>query len=553
MGALAGCCHLPELSTELCSAPGAPPSAGQLLIDIHAHVYNGGDLQIAKFFELAGDALDHNLALLAKELGAILQLLTWTLSPSADCEFALLKDLKCNRIPAMNHVSALREGAYNVARAELLKAVERFDAAKISSEQAPYFKFSPRARKEINALAKLDYRMYENGRSARITSKSMLPLQKTMTTLIDFVVQHFNFRFVNAIDYFDKYQESSKEAPDLIVTSLLDLDWPLAKGRATPSSIPKQIEVMERISVLTGGRVHSFAPFCPMREVITRDPKGGEGESLTWVKDAVRNRGFIGVKLYPPMGFAIYGNEELEAKYPDFWHKRWLPKRAWQGGFGHELDKALRNLYGWCIEENVPVMAHTSPSCYTDPAFRLLGGAEYWQKAFDKCHGLRANFGHFGGDHDIKKRAPKFIKLMADEVRGKHAYADNGYFFDAVDHESKLREALIGVLKGNPVAGERLMYGSDWQMIIMENYWGDYLQACRHMIQKIESALRQPDSVEWKGFEQNFFGANAARYLGLEPPSDDRPNNLSRLCDFYRRNQVPEPAWMTKLGRTAKA
>src|ERR1700757_633586 len=61
------------------------------------------------------------------------------------------------------------------------------------------------------------------------------------------------------------------------------------------------------------GRVHGFVPFCPFREALT-SKDGRPGESMQLVMSAIDQYGFIGVKLYPPMGFAAWNNVGVEAK-----------------------------------------------------------------------------------------------------------------------------------------------------------------------------------------------------------------------------------------------
>jgi hypothetical protein len=74
-------------------------------------------------------------------------------------------------------------------------------------------------------------------------------------------------------------------------------------------------------SVLTGGRVHAFAPFDPMKQAgFPSQP------SLRLIQDAVQNWGFLGVKLCLTIGFAPFGNAEIHRKWPDFWRKDFLPQ-----------------------------------------------------------------------------------------------------------------------------------------------------------------------------------------------------------------------------------
>src|SRR5215469_17122948 len=98
--------------------------------------------------------------------------------------------------------------------------------------------------------------------------------------------------------------------------------------------------------------------------------------SLQLVKDAVLNHGFIGVKLYPPMGFAPLGNVTLGGT---FWNQAWIPRPLHRSDMGARLDQALTELYSWCQTNGVPVMAHTSPTNGPSKSFEGLTKARYWR------------------------------------------------------------------------------------------------------------------------------------------------------------------------------
>ena len=63
-------------------------------------------------------------------------------------------------------------------------------------------------------------------------------------------------------------------------------------------------------------------------------------------------RGFLGVKLYSPMGFKPMGNAAQDVTFPAYASQS-------EPGFGAALDKALDALYAWCEANEVPILAHT--------------------------------------------------------------------------------------------------------------------------------------------------------------------------------------------------
>ena len=91
---------------------------------------------------------------------------------------------------------------------------------------------------------------------------------------------------------------------------------------------------MEQIAIVSGGRVHGFAPFDPLRHIVT---KGASFDMVT--ESAVMKQGCVGVKIYPPMGFAAYGNKYVK---PNPWAGcAGLPAVAYEPNFGQKLDDAM--------------------------------------------------------------------------------------------------------------------------------------------------------------------------------------------------------------------
>ncbi len=92
----------------------------------------------------------------------------------------------------------------------------------------------------------------------------------------------------------------------------------------------------------------------------------------------------IGIKLYPPLGFNPCP-ENLPATYYEF--------------------------YKWCIENDLPLTVHCQESSYcVNAEERAKCNANThprnWQRLLEKhseLRGLRINFGHFGGERQLKK------------------------------------------------------------------------------------------------------------------------------------------------------
>jgi predicted TIM-barrel fold metal-dependent hydrolase len=354
---------------------------------------------------------------------------------------------------------------------------------------------------------------------------------------------HFNHRHVNAIDYFTTYSKGSARKIDLVVPSMVDYDWWLARGKATPTSLSDQVDVMSQVSVLLGGRVHGFVSFCPFREAETLDSRG-VGDGMKLVKRAIEAGGFIGVKLYPPMGFAPWGNAGKAV-----WQgKPSLPSAASNPDFGKRLDAAMHSLFTFCVANDVPVMAHTNHSNGPYDEFKLLAGSSYWKLALDKFPGLSVNFGHFGDtdpeDHAGERTLP-FIQLMSRAAgsAGANAFADSSYFAGALLNQGKMRDLLRSIYVANDrIMLSRLMYGTDWTMVLTQKNVERYLSDFMDVMRRVEQA--EPDiRARQTTLSDAFFGLNAVEYLGLRKGRGNR----RRLEAFYARNRLAEPDWMKKV------
>jgi hypothetical protein len=180
-------------------------------------------------------------------------------------------------------------------------------------------------------------------------------------------------------------------------------------------SLEDQVDVMARIARRKDGpRVHGFVGFDPLRQALydhhRRSP--GERDPMAVMRRAIEvnhvvignstktTGGFVGVKLYPPMGFRPIDNKRLpDANFNEPAYLR-SPDTGLGSGIGSKLDAALSKLYTWCSANNVPVMAHTSHSFGPTTAYEDRADPFFWtnvlkQDAFPRLRINLAHFGHF--------------------------------------------------------------------------------------------------------------------------------------------------------------
>jgi predicted TIM-barrel fold metal-dependent hydrolase len=305
------------------------------------------------------------------------------------------------------------------------------------------------------------------------------------------------------------------------------------------------IDLMSLISAIPGSyAVHGWVPYCPWRHFTDRD-------HFPRVMDAVMSGGFIGVKMYPVMGYYPFGNKDGAARGDNY-----PLKLRRESHFGRRLDDSLNTLYGWCESNGVPVLAHCSYTMYPDqprgckadhPTSKtcpgVRAGPHGWKRVLEQHPGLRIDIGHIGGPWNIPdNKMPKppgrpwterMIELL--DVRDySYASADLSDYADILRRTSAEQQEDDDIMKVmNPMLAShdqtrhRIMYGTDWAMMA-RNFPSDkdYYPAMRQ---------RAPNELGLSGQEvDGFFGANAARLVGLAAVNGIKPQTRQRLESFYR-------------------
>jgi predicted TIM-barrel fold metal-dependent hydrolase len=530
----------------VCEIPPAGPPPAELpalTIDVHCHFFNGSDLQVEKFFDLVTLP---NLGLLGSVLRAfsgLVQSIFWSDAPTGREELRALKD-----------TPACPKGELKLSEKDL----ESFAAR---NRHRPHSVPSHTRSQLFSACAVTPPPGgNEDLRVCTLSETETSPSTRTAAGGLEYFKQNFQYRFVSFQEYLATFKAAGRPL-DLMLANLVDYDWWLSKGHPTQTRLPRQVEVMEEISVLSKGRVHAFVPFDPLKEVAYRAGRGHRtGSSLKLAQEAVQSRGCIGVKLYPPMGFAPYGNASIPC--PDFWKRPWLPH--WLDGsitypdeprsrsLGQRLDDALDCLYEWCTKEDVPITAHTTMSNGPISKFEYLAGSYYWAKALSKWPGLRINFGHLGDFSDPEKLpgcldSDHLIELMQDREKHPHVHADASYFQHILmedKNKEKLEERIRSHYQtcGDPLP-RCLMYGTDWSLLLNEGDVSQYLADFIQLFAKMEKDHTcAPD-----GASRRFFGYNAVEWMGLRRGEPAR----RRLEAFYQSHGLDpvadRPTWMNKV------
>jgi hypothetical protein len=110
----------------------------------------------------------------------------------------------------------------------------------------------------------------------------------------------------------EKLIEANDRRAILVTPALVDFAKWLDADEKLLTPVAKQAAIMERLSRERTPDIpplHGFVPFDPLRQAIHVKTGGAAAASpLSIVQKAVLQQGFIGVKLYPPMGFRPTNN-----------------------------------------------------------------------------------------------------------------------------------------------------------------------------------------------------------------------------------------------------
>jgi predicted TIM-barrel fold metal-dependent hydrolase len=253
-------------------------------------------------------------------------------------------------------------------------------------------------------------------------------------------------------------------------------------------------------------------------------PPTAASPALELVRYAIESAGFLGVKLYPPVGFAPLDNLHLRSRLP----------------FAERLDEALSALYAYCQAAEVPITTHASAANEYGLGLHTLVAPERWRPVLERYPTLRLNFGHFGHDYGVEDRgAPKetatawIYQAAALIERYPNVYADlsnSPLVYDPV-YATRLLGLLGDVIARYPKVKRRLMYGSDWWLSRLDPEADTAVGKFRATFARLFDA----------GGVGEVMGGNALRFLGfLDDAGQPRSGPAAaRLRRFYGGAALP--------------
>jgi predicted TIM-barrel fold metal-dependent hydrolase len=331
---------------------------------------------------------------------------------------------------------------------------------------------------------------------------------------------------------------------DLYVPLMIDYEYWFK--HSSDNDIKDQIDLIYKNVILPHkGKIHPFAPYCPTRELAFKHKRhnpDGELEtegSLALVKDAIENKGFIGVKLYNSLGYKPFNNNTVD----DEQRRVRIRNENMQYLFdGDKYDEVLSELYDYCVENEIPITTHCTMygiESYPDASFDF-GKAIFWRNVLDqkKYKNLHLNLAHFGwyppeGFHgkigwvkDICEMLDDYHYLFTDVAC--HPVVLKKYF-------NKFKSDYKEMCSTFSIVKERLLFGTDWHIL-------KRLKNFKEFKNKYIEILTDEDLFSSEEIE-NFLGGNALKFLGLYKGS----KNFERLKRFYKKANINPPKWFNSI------
>ncbi len=474
--------------------------------DAHAHFFNATDMQAGSYLvgPVANEAgLSSDFRELIRFAGEVIDLIARLIAPSASAEFSHLRSLYPDLENLSNQDDRLRFLDDEIDDHDKEHSGKVFNALKRRGFVKEFDTYIERtagkkAAGQFQLSGELIYKTVSDNRDeydalvGELESGS-IDIVREALALIEFIYQMLTYRLFNIRKFQKAFSVRSKlTRVDSVADVLVDFDKWLGRCEAY-SRMQDQITLHSELARITGNFVVPIAAYNPWTAI-----EDG-GEQLSMIETAIRSGGFRGVKIYPTVGYFPLGNSK-PGVYPnvDFEHPNL-----------EQLDTSLTKLFELCIECDVPVIAHGNHSMATLDEFYEMAGPKGWRHVVEAASldGLKINVGHFGGDH-VDESGNRWSKQFVDLMkRSEGLHGDLG-FWDALADGERIGEfvRIANQPLGNGQrAADRIMYGSDWLMLLTDPDWRSYAD---RMYENLVGEIEADDIV--KIFQSNvqlFYGA----------------------------------------------
>lgn len=534
--ALPGCASRPVLQDR-------PPTGH--LIDAHCHLFNGTDLPITTFLtRLALPRYDDPDCDLNPDT---LRSLTVEDPTFVESLIELIVDLLLDGAPTAQEERALLEGDHTTTEASEKRRVLTRTERKLSDflDGTTADADTPRALRD----ASLREALWQEAKAAAADGPRALSTRDAATALVS--SHRLGGRIIRWVMLFFRSRQSLAQElvrmgnswgrpPLMLVPMLVDYAHWLGQTTRKGSSFFDQIAVYGALCRRSPVPIHGMVPFDPLRSVFWTEGRHDrfdtpEFDPLTLAEEALTRHGFLGLKLYPPMGFRATGNETDDTRYPKAVTKALdLPEDA----LGPALNAAMTRAFDFCLHHDAPMLAHANNSLSAGPGYGRRADPWFWIRALEDRPALRICLAH-GGGFCWASKAPglpagqtSWEWAVGDHIRANpasHLYMDISYFSEALESGSRTRyitDQLKAWIHHCDPDVRHLLFGTDWIMLDKEAKSPGYgLKVMEFLTQACGLTQAQLDRVMWQ---------NAMRFLGL-----DSGKTRDRLLAFYNGRHPP--------------
>lgn len=247
---------------------------------------------------------------------------------------------------------------------------------------------------------------------------------------------------------------------------VLSIDMDKMEGGKLINNYDTQISDLRRVKMIFPSQVLPF---------ISIDPRKDYSPNLyKYLENIFKSHGFIGIKLYPALGF-----------YP--------------------FDPALEELYSFAVNNNVPIMVHCTkggiyyqgklkqehiyPNSFIDgdkhdfsqsTSFKMkdfknnFTNPTHWEEVLKKFKSLKLCFAHFGGSSQIlasrntnattENNFYLKIKQLLSNPNYPNVYTDISYTISDI---KKIKPEIFSILN-DEVLSTKLLFGTDYYLTIQE-------------------------------------------------------------------------------------
>lgn len=315
-------------------------------------------------------------------------------------------------------------------------------------------------------------------------------------------------------------------------------EWQAGIKSGKYKSFDEQINETSAIVLDNPGVFFPFIAADPRRIKKNRN-NSDDIDGIHYLIDALENKGFWGVKIYPPLGYSPTGYSS-----------------AVIDNFDKE-EELLMPLYKYCADNDIPVTTHTAfagtysnQNTPTKDKKKKYWGAmaepKNWRKVLEKSKNLKLNFGHFGGDllgKDVSFAFENKDQLQIEngwreEIIGimldsqyPNIYADISFHPNIFINPEEYFEKLSEHIKKDGI-GKKILFGTDWWM-------SRFILRERQYIDKFIKLAREYDISG--NILTDIMYNNSIEFLGL---NNIESNPFKSYKNFIEKNGQKLPKWI---------